>query len=124
MNDVNLRNFQYKYLMRIVPNNKYLFKYKIASTGLCDFCTMQKENNSFLFWECMYTQEFWSNIRIFLNDHTMQVDISFLNISFGILNRNCMKNEMINFIIFWANTTFMHQHTNSKKTFLKVLKKY
>ena len=25
-NDVKLRNFQYKYLMRIVPNNRYLFK--------------------------------------------------------------------------------------------------
>ena len=32
----------------------------------------------------------------------MQVDISYLNISFGILNRNSMKNEMINFIILLA----------------------
>ena len=38
----------------------------------------------------------------FLNDHNMQVDISYLNISFGILNRNSMKNEMINFIILLA----------------------
>ena len=28
--DMKLRNFQYKYLMRIVPNNKYLFKCKLA----------------------------------------------------------------------------------------------
>ena len=32
----------------------------------------------------------------------MQVDISYLNISFGMLNRNSMKNEMINFIILLA----------------------
>ena len=32
----------------------------------------------------------------------MQVDISYLNISFGILNRNSMKNEMINFVILLA----------------------
>ena len=32
----------------------------------------------------------------------MQVDISYLNISFGMLNRSSMKNEMINFIILLA----------------------
>ena len=42
---------------------------------------------------------YWSHIRNFLNYHNMQFDISYLSISFGILNRNCMKNEMINFII-------------------------
>ena len=101
-NDVKLRNFQYKYLMRIVPNNRYLFKCKIAPTVLCDFCSMQEENNAHLFWDCIYSQEFWSHIRIFLNDNIMQVDISYLNISFGILNSNSMKNEMINYIILLA----------------------
>ena len=37
--DVKLRNFQYKYLMRIVPNNRYLFKCKIARTVICNFCS-------------------------------------------------------------------------------------
>ena len=32
----------------------------------------------------------------------MQVDISYLNISFGMLNSNSIKNEMINFIIVLA----------------------
>ena len=65
---------------------------------------MQEENNAHLFWDCIYSQEFWSHIRIFLNDHNMQVDISYLKtcISFVILNRNRMKNEMINFIILLA----------------------
>ena len=80
-NDVKLRSFQYKYLMRIVPNNRYLFKCKIAPTKLCDICIMQKENNTHLFWVCMYTQEFWSHIRNFLNNHNIQVDISYLDIS-------------------------------------------
>ena len=85
--------------MRIVPNNRHLFKCKISPTVLCDFCSMPEENNAHSFWDCIYSQELWSHIRIFLNDNNMQVDISYLNISFGILNRNSMKNEMINFII-------------------------
>ena len=47
--DIKLRNFQCKYLMRIIPNNKYLFKCKLAQTVLCDFCAMQTEIHSHLF---------------------------------------------------------------------------
>ena len=58
---------------------------------------MQEENNAHLF--CSRILVAHKNI---LNDHNMQVDISYLNISFGILNRNSMKNGMINFIILSA----------------------
>ena len=67
--DMKLRNFQYKYLMRIVPNNKYLFKRKLSPTVLCDFlcnCAMREETNAHLFWECFYVQEYWSIIQTFL----------------------------------------------------------
>ena len=65
----------------------------MAPTVLCDICTMKEDNNVHLFWDCLYSQEFWSNIRNFQTDHNMQVDISYLNISFGMLNRNSIKNE-------------------------------
>ncbi len=35
-----LRAFQYKYLMRIIPNNDYLFKCKLKPSNLCEFCHM------------------------------------------------------------------------------------
>ena len=95
-NYVKLRNFQYDFLMRIVPNNRYLFKCKRTPTSLCDFCTMQEENNAHLFWGRMYTQEFWSHLRNFLNDHFMQVDIFVSEYKFC----NNMKNEMIKDICY------------------------
>ena len=85
---------------------------------------MQEETNAHLFWDCIYSQEFWSHIRIFLNDNNMQVDISYLNISFGILNRYSMKNEMINFIILLAKYYIYASNSNSKNQILKVLKVY
>ena len=47
----------------------------------------------------------------------MQIDISYLNISFGMLNRNSMKNEMVNFIILLAKyyiytSKYKHQNAN------------
>ena len=72
--DMKLRNFQCKYLMRIVPNNKYLFKCKLAPTVLCDFCAMQEEINAHLFWECFYVQEYWSRIQTFLKNNNLEIE--------------------------------------------------
>ena len=100
--DMKLRNFQYKYLMRIVPNNKYLFKCKLAPTVLCDFCAMQEETNAHLFWECSYVQEYWSKIQKFLKDINLEIELTYYRISFGILDKNNIKTSMINFIILIA----------------------
>ena len=37
--DVKLRNFQYKYLNRIIPTNQFLNKCKLVSSSLCIFVT-------------------------------------------------------------------------------------
>ena len=62
--DVKLQTFQYKYLMRLTPNNKYLFKCNTVPSVLCDFCLMQEESNSHLFWECWHVQEFCTRILV------------------------------------------------------------
>ena len=35
--DIKIQNFQYKYLMRIIPNNNFLLKFKLVNSALCDF---------------------------------------------------------------------------------------
>jgi len=37
--DSTLRNFQYKYIQRIIATNKYLFKCNLSNTNLCDMCS-------------------------------------------------------------------------------------
>ena len=54
--DIKLRNVEYKYLMRIIPNHKYLFKCKLASAVLCDFYAMQEEAKAHLFRDCLLLQ--------------------------------------------------------------------
>ena len=63
--DTKLRTFQYKYIMRIVPNNKFLYNCNISNTSLCDFCSMHIETNKHLFWECQVTRTFWTDFHIF-----------------------------------------------------------
>ncbi len=59
-----LRAFQYKYLMRIIPNNDYLFKCKLKPSNLCEFCHMNVDSNKHMFWECTVIQPFWSDISL------------------------------------------------------------
>ena len=96
-----LRNFQYKFLTRIIPTNKWLYKCKLVSSSLCDFCNMYTDSLNHLFWECHVIQQFWRDLQIFLATKHINIDFSYEMISFGILDKihSCYSK---NFIIFSA----------------------
>lgn len=99
--DSTLRNFQYKYLMRIIGTNKLLFRCRMVPSSLCDFCSMNVENIKHLFWECIHVQHFWSQLREFLIEKGFNFTLDFKSISFGIINSNFRTNQL-NFIIILA----------------------
>ena len=96
-----LRNFQYKYLMRIVATNKMLFKYNLANSNLCDFCSMEIETVNHLFWICIHTQTFWSKIKQCLSSKNINITLDLKNITFGIQEK-CRYKLVLNFIILSA----------------------
>ena len=98
--DVKLRNFNYKYLMRIIPNNKYLFKCKLAPSVLCDFCSRQ----------CWYIQELWSQVQDILTSNNIEIELSYFNVSFGVSFKNKLKNSVFNFIVL-----LVRYYTEQKK---------
>ena len=66
--DTKLRNFQYKYLMHILPKNSFLHKCNLVQSTLCDFCNMHIETNIHLLWDCHPIQKFWTDIKNFIYD--------------------------------------------------------
>ena len=125
--DVKLRIFQYKYLMRYIPNNKYLFKSNIAPSVLCDFCLMQEESNSHPYWECWHVQEFWSKIQNFLLINNLEIQLNYFRISFGIAPNGNLKHSVFNFVILLAKyyifgSKYKHQIPNIKR-FLSLLER-
>ena len=54
-NDIKLRIFQYRYIVRIVPTNQFLTKCNIVDSALCELCSMEIETVSHLFWECAHS---------------------------------------------------------------------
>ena len=81
--DVKLRNFHYKYIMRIIPTNKFLLKCGIGESALCDFCNMEIETIDHLFWQCKHVQTFWTEFSHFLSDLNIDIEFNLINIAFG-----------------------------------------
>jgi hypothetical protein len=97
--DTKLRNFQYKYLFRIIPTNKRLFLQNIVHSNLCDFCSTDIESIRHLFWECNHVQVFWNNLHNFINNAHIRINIK--TISFGFCEETDEVN-IKNYIIFYA----------------------
>ena len=101
--DSKLRNFQYKYLMRIIATNDVLLKYNLKTSNICDFCNMQIETAKHLFWECRHTQHFWNELSNFLKIKHMELNLGYELISCGITIINKNPNIKIkNYILLCA----------------------
>ena len=106
-NDIKLRNFQYKYIMRIVPTNQLLTKCNIVGSALCEFCSMEIETVSHLFWECAHGQQFRTSVADLLRVCDSNINITVKTITFGICHSKPKCDAVvINFIIFWQNILF------------------
>ena len=96
--DQKIRNFQYKYLMQIIPTNVFLFKCNLVQSILCDFCNMYVETTKHLFWECSTIKQFWLGIEVYLTQKGLNIKLDYKSISLGTQNIN-IKHNLINLII-------------------------
>ena len=126
--DTKIRAFQYKYLMRIIPNNQFLYKCNISNSSLCDFCSMHVETNKHLFWECQCSRAFWTELEIFLSEKQINVRLDYTIISFGYTEWSS-SSYLLNFIIIYAKYfIFKNKYSNSIpvlsnfKNYLKYIK--
>ncbi len=114
-----LRAFQYKYLMRIIPNNSYLLKCKLKPFNLCDCCHMSIDTNKHMFWECNIIQTFWSEINQMLQSNRLDYNstLSYETISFCNKTGTSTENMIaINFIILIAKYYVFKSRCNSVVT--------
>ena len=58
--DVNTRDFQFRFLHDILINKYWLFKWKIVDNDKCRWCKLYIEDLYHIFWDCQTTKKFWS----------------------------------------------------------------
>ena len=56
--DSKIQYFQFKFLHRIIPTNKYLQLIGRNESDLCTFCNTETETLEHLFWNCIHTSPF------------------------------------------------------------------
>ena len=78
-NDIKLRNFQYKC---IVTTDQFLTKCNIVGSAQCEFCSMEIETVSHLFWECAHVQQFWTSVSDLLRVCDSNINITVKTITF------------------------------------------
>ena len=97
--DTKLRNFQYKFLQKILPTNTFLYKCKLVSSRLCDFCNQEQETDIHLFWECYFVQDFWGKLSEFLSENGLLITFSKQTVCLGKMEKGF---DLHNFIILCA----------------------
>ena len=76
------------------------------------FCSMQKETNVHLFWQCWYIQDLWSKVKEILTSNTTEIQLSYFNISFGVNFKNKLK--VFNFVVSLVKYYIFPQNINYK----------
>ena len=66
-NDTKLRNFQFKLLHHILPNNKLLHKMGIKNSALCNFCNQEEDSILHYLWGCPVAKRFWTSFNNWLS---------------------------------------------------------
>ena len=81
--------FQYKILTRILPTKKYLARYQIVNSSLCDRCNNEEDTIIHCLWACTVVQPYVSRFKEFLINRC-SVDESMLSLKsliFGCQDR-------------------------------------
>ena len=103
-NDPKLRNFQYKVLHRIFPNNKILHRMGIVNSILCSNCNAETDSLEHYLWYCNRLNNFWQMVQNWINS-TFDSDI-ILSAQSVILGDRILSdhsiNVSINFLILHA----------------------
>jgi len=83
---IKLRYFQFQFVYRFLPVNKYLNDINIIDSNLCTFCNNEPETMFHLFRNCRVSHKFWQDFQTLTLNNEFNIDYS--NICFGSFDPN------------------------------------
>ena len=100
--DTKLQTFQYKILNNIIPCRAKLFHWKISDNELCQYCGSYDNLSHYLYF-CKTTQNFWNQLTNWVwNTIKIKIQLSAIDIIFGIKNTGEKLFINLNFFILHA----------------------
>ena len=101
--ETNLQSFQYQIINRYIPCRNNLYLWKKEPDNQCSECT-QIDTIEHYIYQCQSLNTFWTSLKTILhNAFNINVQLSTLDILFGLLNENKdLIFEVFNFCILFA----------------------
>ena len=102
--DTKLRNFQFKLIHNILPDNRILKKMGVKENDECDFCKSDRDSLLHYLWTCQTAQNFWLEVKTFIDAiFISSIPLSPKSILFGgQFVQNSIDNNTVNFIVLIA----------------------
>ena len=110
-----IKYFKNKPFLKDILLAWFLAKCQIVNSSLCEFCNMEIETFSHLFWECTFVQQFWASLSDFLNRCDINVNIDLKTINFGIIQSNPNCNVIVKNFIIYLGKYFIFQSKHKKE---------
>lgn len=109
---IKLRNFQFRYLHRIIFCAKQLHAWKLVSSPRCYFCEDEYETMEHMFYYCPVTNQFWETF-VAWYESRMNTEIVLTLETVSLCNH---KSQVLNTLLIMAK-----QFTVNRKSLQKVL---
>ena len=99
INEIKLRDFQFKINNKILVTNSFLYKINKTDSHLCSFCRKDTESIHHLLCTCDKVREFWNTFKTWISQR--------INTTFNISDRNIIysafeKCSLINYLVVLA----------------------
>ena len=81
--ETKIRNFQYKLFNNMLYLNKKLFQFGIISQPKCSSCELYDETPQHIFYECIYAQNLWNQLQLYLSEKVALLVLNLQSAIFG-----------------------------------------
>ena len=120
------QSFQYKILHRIVNCRDNLFKWNIANSPNCNFCT-DVDTIEHHFYDCKISQNFWKELKFKLKStYNREFKFTICEILLGLNMQDSSLSHCINSVIIWGKWYINKNKSCNKavlfKEFVSVIK--
>ena len=96
--DTRVREFQFKFLHRIISTNAFLYKIKVLDDSTCTFCHEAEETIEHLFWSRNEIVTIWKSLEE--EFFRSKIKIEYENVCFGFSDPEAVSWH--DFVVFYA----------------------
>ena len=124
INEVKLRDFQFKINNKILVTNSFLYKINKVENNLCSFCQKDIENIHHLLCTCDTVKVFWDNFKKWVGERiNTEVNLSDKDIIYSAFSKCSLLNYLIVLAKYYIyKNKFYHKTLNIKgfESYVKV----